>query len=142
MQVFTFRISVSITITANKRSPLLFRLALLLNVLQKPSWPLQGGGAVLVGEHQGDGSETKQSAVIHGDIFHVSGKSKYTRCECEAIWSSSEEPDRRRVGHSVWRQDGLRSSSDPTGNKLYLTPSAQGRKNETKTGRVKESSSE
>lgn len=43
VQVFTFRISLSITITANKRSPLLFRLALLLNVLQKPSRPLQGG---------------------------------------------------------------------------------------------------
>lgn len=82
MQVFAFRISVSIAITANKPFPLLFRLALPLNVLQKPSWPLQGGCAVLVGEHQGDGSETKQSSVIHGDIFPVSGKDKYTR-----MWS-------------------------------------------------------
>lgn len=78
MHVFTFRIALSISITANKSFPLLFRLALLLNLLQKPSWPLLGGGAVLVGEHQGDGSETQQSAIINGDIFHVSGKGKYT----------------------------------------------------------------
>lgn len=77
VQVFTFRISVSITIT-NKRFPLLFRLAPLLNLLQKPSRPLVGGCAVLVGEHQGDSSETKQSTIINGDIFHVSGKGKYT----------------------------------------------------------------
>lgn len=57
--------------------------------------------------------------------FFMSVAKVNIRCECEAIWSSSEEPDRRRVSRSVWHQDSLASSSDPTGNKLDLTPSAQ-----------------
>lgn len=73
---FTYTNSVSVSVTANKPSSLLFRL--LLNRQQKPSWPLLGGCTVLVRKHQGDGSETKQSSIINGDIFHLTGEGKHT----------------------------------------------------------------
>lgn len=73
---FTYTNSVSVSVTANKPSSLLVRL--LLNLQQKPSWPLLGGCTVLVCKHQGDGSETKQSSIINGDIFHLTGEGKHT----------------------------------------------------------------